>query len=224
MLQLRRPGRNDDEAAKPWRGYDSITCIVILRCLTTRRRSLFQRQMRPVVVIVTDVFVHQAFQVPLIQDNHVVEQIPAAVANPTLGNAVLPWTSETRPLGLDAETLHCLDYFSIEVCATIKDQELWSRIVWERLAQLLNDPGTGRMSGHIAMEDTPPVMRDDEEAVEHSEGERWHGEEIHCSDSFTMTAQKDRPSLCRLGAPWRSPHPASTVRSETSKPSIFNSP
>jgi hypothetical protein len=30
------------------------------------------------------------------------------------------------------------------------------------------------------MHDAPPVMRDDEGAVEDSKSERWHREEIHC--------------------------------------------
>jgi hypothetical protein len=43
-----------------------------------------------------------------------VKQIPAAVAHPTLANPVLPWTSETGPLWLDAKALHCVDDFLIE--------------------------------------------------------------------------------------------------------------
>jgi hypothetical protein len=37
--------------------------------------------MRSVIVIVTDVILHQAFEMPFIQDDHMVEQIPAAVAD-----------------------------------------------------------------------------------------------------------------------------------------------
>ena len=51
-----------------------------------------------------------------------VKQIPAAVAHPTLGDTVLPWTSETGPLGLNAKALHCVDDFLIEARAAIKDQ------------------------------------------------------------------------------------------------------
>ena len=48
-----------------------------------------------VVVVVKDVRVQQPLQLSLIQDDHMVKQIPAAVANPTLSNPVLPWTCET---------------------------------------------------------------------------------------------------------------------------------
>jgi len=55
--------------------------------------------MSPVLVEVTGILVYQAFQVPFVENDHVVEQVPAAVANPTLGNTVLPRTSETFRFG-----------------------------------------------------------------------------------------------------------------------------
>ncbi len=58
------------------------------------------------------------------------------------------------------------------------------------------------------MKNPAPVMRDHEKAMEHTKGERRHGEEIHCRDGFTMVAQKRRPSLCRLRVAGRFPHPA----------------
>lgn len=50
-------------------------------------------------------------------------------------------------------------------------------------------------------------MRYDKEAIENTEGKRWHSQEIHCRDGFTMIAQKCRPSFCRLGVPRGFPHP-----------------
>src|ERR1700740_1218027 len=143
-----------------------------------------------------------------IQEDHMVKQIPAAVANPTLANPVLPWTLETGPLGLDAKALHCVDDFLIEARVAIKDQVAGRRVVGECLPQLLNNPGTARMLGHVAMKDTSSIMRDDKEAVKHAERQRGHGKEIHRSDGFPMIAQKGRPSLGRFWIPPRFPHPA----------------
>jgi hypothetical protein len=64
------------------------------------------------------------------------------------------------------------------------------------------------MLGYIAMKDAPLVMRNHKKAVEHTECGRWHGEEIHGRDGFTMIAQKSCPSLSRLRNPRRFPHPA----------------
>jgi hypothetical protein len=71
---------------------------------------------------------------PFIDNDHMVEQIPAAVANPTLGNTVLPPTAEAGPLRLYAEALHCIDRSFIELYATIKDQVYGGRVIWECLA------------------------------------------------------------------------------------------
>jgi len=43
----------------------------------------------------------------LIEDDYMVEQSPATVADPTLRHTVLPRTAEADPLRLDAECLHC---------------------------------------------------------------------------------------------------------------------
>ncbi|MGA2654017.1 MAG: hypothetical protein ABSF28_26145 [Terracidiphilus sp.] len=145
---------------------------------------------------------------PRIKDDHVVEQISTTVSDPTLCSSVLPRASEAGPHRLDFKAFHRIDHFVIEMSATIKDQELWSRIEWERLAKLLDDPSTTRMLCYVAMEDTPPVMRDDEETVEYAENQRRQGEEVHRGDGFAMVAEKGCPSLRQLRTPWHSPHPA----------------
>jgi hypothetical protein len=46
----------------------------------------------------------------------------------------------------------------------IKDQMLRGRVVRKCLAQLLNDPCAGRMSGHVGVENVPPARGDDKGA------------------------------------------------------------
>jgi hypothetical protein len=75
-----------------WHGYDPTTRIGILRSRKTRRGSLLQREIGSIFMVVTDVFVHRPFQMPVIHHDHTVDQITAAVANPALGNSVLPRT------------------------------------------------------------------------------------------------------------------------------------
>jgi hypothetical protein len=66
----------------------------------------------------------------------------------------------------------------------------------KRFTQLLRDPWAGRVAGDIAVQNTPSIMRNYEEAVQDLEGERWHGEEVHCGDGFAMILQEDLPALC----------------------------
>jgi hypothetical protein len=196
------------QATKPWHRNNPATDSGLGLCFTTGWRSLIQSKMRSVVVVVADVPIHQAFEMAFIQNDHMVEQVAAAVADPALCHAVLPRTAETGSLRLDAEALHCLDHIAVEVRAAIKNQIVGRGVKRERLAQLLNYPSAGRVSCHIAMQDSPPVMRNNEEAIKHTESERRHGEEIHRCDSLAMIAQKRRPSICRLGIPRRFSHPA----------------
>src|ERR1035438_5952687 len=196
------------QTAKPWHRYDLAICAGVLLWLTSFRRSLRQPEMRSILVVVTNVFVHQTFQVAFIDNDHMVEQVSAGAADPTLGDTVLPWTSEAGSLGLNVEALHCFDYFATEVCTTIKDQVSRGRVEGKCLAQLLNDPRAGWIFGRLAVENPPPVMRNDEEAVQHAEGKCWHSEEVHRNDRLPMIPEKSRPSLCRLRTSRRFPHPA----------------
>src|ERR1017187_3916911 len=102
-------------AAEPWKRYSRATCNRILLRIATLGCSLRQRKMRSVVVVVTEVLDHQSFQMQFIDDNHMVEQVPTAAADPTFCNTVLPWASEAGPLWLNVEARHRADHFFIEV-------------------------------------------------------------------------------------------------------------
>jgi hypothetical protein len=128
------------QATKSWHGYDWATYIRVLLWFAIRRCSLCEHEMCLVVVVVKDVLVQQAFQMPFIYNDHMVKQIPAAVANPTLGNTVLPWTLETGPLWLNAKALHCVDDFLIEARAAIKDQVARGRVIGKVLREAAGQP------------------------------------------------------------------------------------
>src|SRR5665213_553818 len=58
------------------------------------------------------------------------------------------------------------------------------------------------------MQDASPIMTDDEEAVENTEGQRWNGEEIHCGDSLPMIAEKRKPAFRKFRISRRFAHPS----------------
>jgi hypothetical protein len=78
--------------------------------------------MSSVFVVIVDVFRHQPFQMRLVEHDDMIEQVSAAAANPALGEPVLPRTAKAGSLRLDAEALHCVYDFVIEVGCTIEDQ------------------------------------------------------------------------------------------------------
>jgi hypothetical protein len=51
------------------------------------------------------------------------------------------------------------------------------------------------MCSDIEVQDFPTAVADHEEAVEHAEGHRRHGKEIHRGDRLTMVVEKGQPAL-----------------------------
>ena len=105
----------------------------------------------------------------LVHYDHMVEQVPTAVADETFRDSVLPWALKARSLGLNIEALDRINHIVIEVRAAIEDKIAWPRVVWKRIPQLLRHPPACRMPGHVEVKNTPALMRDHEEAVEHAE-------------------------------------------------------
>jgi len=68
-------------------------------------RRISQASVDSVFVVVIDVFAQQAMQVPLIQDDHVIQHLSTSAADPSLGDPILPWTSKGRPARLDSDIL-----------------------------------------------------------------------------------------------------------------------
>jgi hypothetical protein len=66
--------------------------------------------MSPVMVIIEHVLGHQPFEMPFIQDDHMIKQPSSTTSNPALSDAVLPRTAKGNagvgwlPMSLTAET------------------------------------------------------------------------------------------------------------------------
>lgn len=80
------------QITEPWHRFNPAIHIGPPHRFTTCSRLLRQRKTCPVLVVVTDVLVHQTFQMPLVQDNQIIEQITATV------NRGTPWAGFTSAL------------------------------------------------------------------------------------------------------------------------------
>jgi hypothetical protein len=85
--------------------------------------------MRPVVVVIADVFGHQSLEVSLVEDDDMIEQLPAAAADKAFGDPVLPRAAEASPLWFDAETPNRADNFLTEIRCSVKEQILGRVVV-----------------------------------------------------------------------------------------------
>ena len=72
-------------------------------------------------MVVVDVFRQEAFQMPFVENNYMIEQVPATTADLTFGNAVLPRASECCSFGRATHGFYRSDHFETELLVSIKD-------------------------------------------------------------------------------------------------------
>jgi len=159
-------------------------------------------------VVIVEVVFQQSSQVPLVQNDHLVEQIATHTSDPTLGDAVLPGTAKSSSNRFCAPLFDGRDDVSRELGIAVEDQKPVWRFVPPSFAQLQYDPQAVWLTGHLAVQNLLPVVADDEEAVHNTEGQSRHGEEIHGSDGFTMVAEESQPAPGWIRIMIRTPHPA----------------
>jgi hypothetical protein len=100
---------------------------------------------RAVLVMVGDVLGKQALQMPLVESNHMVEQLATAASHPALGNTILPGTFDGGPHGVYLQGSNgCRDLCPV-LRIPVMDQKSRSRPKRKCLPQLLDDPTAGRM-------------------------------------------------------------------------------
>jgi hypothetical protein len=78
------------EASESWNTDNVSASAVTLGLFASKGSLLVQTEMSPVIVVVTNVLIHQPFQMPLIENDDMIEQITTAIAYEALGHAILP--------------------------------------------------------------------------------------------------------------------------------------
>jgi hypothetical protein len=166
------------------------------------RTVLAQSQVHAVFMVVTHVFRQKPFQVPLIEHDHMIEQISTATPHPAFGNSILPRASERRSLGYVADGLHGSRNFQSIFLIPVKDHVFVTRFERKRFSKLLDHPVSCRIAGHIAMQNASATVIYDEEAVENAKCNGRDREEIHSSYNFAVVLEKRIPSISLAGILW----------------------
>src|SRR5215471_21850069 len=123
--------------------------------------------MSSVLVIIANIFEAEPYQMSLVQRDHVIQHLTAYAPHPSFRHSVLPRTANARP-----------DHFD-----PTRFQKA-THLAWrgQGLSKLLQNPIARRMPSGVEMENTTPMMLDDEETVQHTETQPGHGEEIEGGD------------------------------------------
>jgi len=107
----------------------------------------------------------------------------------------LPRTANACPDSFDPARFQKAEHLGAELAVTIKhDVAVWA---WKRqgLSELLQNPIARRMRGGVEMENAAPMMLDDEEAVQHTEAQRGHGEKVEGRDHLAVVLEECLPAL-----------------------------
>jgi len=142
MVQSAESGKRSNLASSCRTVCDRSTCWCVLR----------ERQMCPVLVVVTHVLGHQTLQMSLVQDDHMVQQVSSATSHPTLRNPVLPGTSKSGAHRPNSDTSHERYYVAAELCIMVKQKEPVRRRVRPRFPHLLHDPKCTGVSRDVETE------------------------------------------------------------------------
>ena len=158
-------------------------------------RLLIQSNMSPVGVIIANIFEAEPYQMSLVQRDHMIQHLTAYAPHPSFRDSVLPRTADARPDSFDPARFQKATHLVAEFVVTIEDGvAVWT---WQRqgLAELLQNPVARRMRGDVEMENAAPMMLDDEEAVQHTETQRGHSEEVEGGDHFAVVLEECQPAL-----------------------------
>src|SRR5262249_32947324 len=158
-------------------------------------------------MVIAQIFTHESFQMPFMQYDHVIQQVPSATPNPTLGDSVLPRTAKGGSHGRASQARGKGDHVAAELRIMIEQQKVVGRRVWPGLSQLLHDPETVRISRRVQVQNSAAVMADDEETIQEAEGERREREKSHGWNWLAGVAKKTKPALANIRASGCPPQP-----------------
>jgi len=181
------------QSTEDWLGVDQSQA----RRLDTPRlwAVLIEPQVSPTAVVVVHVLPKYSPEVPVIEDDHMVEAFPTDRPDHPLDKWVLPWGSLSGPNLFDSQRCYPAHEDGAVDPVSIPDEILGGRVPGESLNDLLACPCRSRVGGDVEVDDLPPGVVQDEEDVEHFESRCRHGEEVDRDDVLGVIGQEGMPRL-----------------------------
>jgi hypothetical protein len=144
---------------------------------------------------VGQIALQQTTEVPLTDDNHVVQTFTPNRPDQPLYERVLPWTpGRGHDFGY-SEHLDARPKIATIDWVTISDQITLRVPLRERFDDLLWRPFGGRMFGDPEVKDPPPFVLDDKKDEQDPQTNRWHGEEINRNNVTDVILEECLPAL-----------------------------
>jgi hypothetical protein len=129
--------------------------------------------------------------------------------DPAEAVAVVLNTAESDADRLAAHSLPRRSDIDTQLGIAVEEQEALRLLALvPGLAQLQPNPNRLWTRSHIAVQDSPPVVGDHEEALQNAEGEGRDGDEVRGGDGLAMVAEKRQPVLGEVRRSGRWAHPS----------------
>ena len=161
------------------------------------RRLLLERQVSSCPVVVHEVAGQDAAQVTFAQDKDMIQTLAPDRADKPLYEGVLPWALGRCQHFPDFHALHSLQKRVTVDRVTIAEEVGRRGVVRERLHDLLGGPGGGGMLGRVEVNDTPPMVGEDDQDEEDAQVSGGNGEEGDRDQVSDMVSEERAPGLRR---------------------------
>ena len=134
--------------------------------------------MRASLVIVVEIADQDAAQVPLTEDEYVIQTLAPDRTDKALGEGILPGAVRRREDFVDPHALHSVaKLLAVDLVAVA--QEIGRRgVIREGVDDLLGGPVGGGMLGHVEVDDASAMVGEHDEDEEDAEPSGGHGEEV----------------------------------------------
>ena len=149
-------------------------------------------------MIITKVTFQNSPEMPLVDHDYVVQAFSANTSDNAFRIAVLPRTPGRYRNLLDTQSIHsCREIMPIDPI-TISYQVARHHFFRKRFHDLLSSPSGCRVFSDIEMQNTPTVMREDDEYIEHTELYGRNREEVDRDHLANVISKERHPGLRRL--------------------------
>jgi hypothetical protein len=191
MMEATDFGNLDDPAEVRRLDRPSVGCVLV------------EREVSTCPIIVGEVRGQDASQMPLTENDDMLQALASHRADEPLDKRVLPGAVRRREDFSDPHPLHSLPKL-LAVDGVAIAQEIGRRgVVREGVDDLLRGPGGGGVLGHIEVDDTPAIVGEHDQDEEDAQACRGHCEEVEVDEVSDVIGEERSPSLRGRAGPRR---------------------
>jgi hypothetical protein len=161
------------------------------------RSIAIEREMCPGSVVVFEVAGQNPNQVILVDDDHMIETLTSDRADQPFNERILPRGPKGGHDLLDIHVLNALPEVLAVNAVTISKQKAWCFVIRERFDDLLSGPPSGRVLGHVELDNLTAVVAKHNEAVQQAETHGRNDKEVNGCDILDVVVEEGSPSLRR---------------------------